>query len=187
VFVGDSRMRALDAAAAVGGADKDRVYNLSIGGDTTTGLLYRLPRYNRLDRCRLLVLGVGVNDLSHYDDATILHNYGEILSRLRAAGVRRVAVTAVLPIDEGTYQQANSAWFRGQRTTNARIAAFNRKLRELCEGQPGVRFVDTTADLSDPSGNLRPGFSDDGLHLNDAGNRAWEAALRRALPADGGG
>ena len=178
VFLGDSRMRDLDVSTVVSGP----VYNLSIGGDTTRGLRFRLPRYHRLDQCGLVVLGVGVNDLAHFSDEESLHEYEAILCCLRDSGVRRVAVCSVLPIDETTYEQANAAWLRGHRTTNARIVAYNGKLRDLCERYPFARFADVTAEMSDASGNLRPGLSSDGLHLAGQGNQVWGAALKRALP-----
>lgn len=180
VFLGDSRMRDLDVTAV---ADRPAM-NLSIGGDTTEGLLYRIPRYHRLDRCRLVILGVGVNDLSHFSDDEIHHNYVGVLTSLKDLGVRRILVCSILPV-AATYHQANSAWLRGHRTSNPRIAAVNEQLRALCTHHLGAEFVDTTADVVDQSGNLRPDFSLDGLHLNEAGSRAWADALRRQLPAKG--
>jgi lysophospholipase L1-like esterase len=182
VFLGDSRMRDLDAAAVASGP----VYNFSIGGDTTRGLGARLPRYHRLDRCRLVVLGMGVNDLSHFSDEESLQQYEEVLRCLKDCGVRRVAVCSVLPVDEETYSQANAAWLSGHRVTNGRVVTYNGKLRALCDRHPFARFVDTTGEMTDDAGNLRPGFSADGLHLTGSGSRAWEAALKRSLASEGG-
>jgi lysophospholipase L1-like esterase len=177
VFLGDSRMKDLDVATIVEGP----VYNLSIGGDTTRGLSARLKYYHRLDRCKALVLGIGVNDLSHFSDEESLQQYEQILSFLRESAVRRVVVCSILPIDEAVYHQANSAWLRGYRTTNARIVGYNSKLRELCDRYAFAQFVDVTSDLADSSGNLFPGFSGDGLHLLEAGSRAWASALKRMM------
>lgn len=177
VLLGDSRMRDLDARTVADGL----AFNLSIGGDTTSGLLSRLPRYHQLDRCRLVVLGVGINDLSHFNDEEILHNYDQILSLLETAGARRVAVCSVFPVDEAVYQQSNAAWILGYRTTNTRIAAFNQQLHDLCGRRSGVQFIDTTAEMADQSGNLRPGYAYDGLHLTELGNQAWAKAIRREL------
>jgi len=177
VYLGDSRLRDMDVTSISEGP----VYNLSIGGDTTRGLQTRLKHYQHLDRCRLVVVGVGVNDLSHFSDEESLQAYEWILCYMKDVGVRSVVVCSVLPVDEATYQQANSAWIRGHRTTNARIATYNEGLRSLCSRFTFVSFVDSTADVADESGNLRQGFSTDGLHLSESGNRAWAASLERSI------
>ncbi len=178
VFLGDSRMRDLNLSS-VGVS----VYNLSIGGDTTRGLRSRLAEYARLDTSRLVVLAMGVNDLSHFTDAESIAFYEEILDQLAACGVRRVAVCAVLPVNDDRYQQANSAWARGLRTTRDRIAGYNRQLQAACERRTGVTYLDTAGPLTDPQGNLKAEFTTDGLHLSNAGSDVWVVELRRAINA----
>jgi lysophospholipase L1-like esterase len=182
VFLGDSRLRDLDVTAVTDGP----VLNLSIGGDTTRGLLGRLPRYARLDRCRVVVVAVGVNDPAHFDDDEIASNYDQILGYLHQTGVRRVVVCSVIPVDETKHRQATSARVRGLRVDNRRVAGLDDRLRELCSRYPGVRFAATPAGLIGPDGNLRPECSDDGLHFTAEGNRVWAAALRRDVQAAGG-
>jgi len=176
IFLGDSRMRDLDVTSV---ADQP-VMNLSIGGDTTEGLLYRIPHYHRLDRCRLVVLGAGVNDFSHFNDDVILRNYDRILFELNRVGVRRIFVCSILPVATN-YLQANSAWIRGRRTDNARITAVNDQIRSLCLRHSSTDYVNLTEILADKEGNLRSDFSSDGLHLNSAGNLVWAESLRRHL------
>lgn len=177
VVLGDSRMRDLDCAAIVEGP----VYNFSIGGDTTRGLQSRIRHYDNLNKCRFVVIGVGVNDLSHFDDNTSLRYYEGVISILREKGALRLIVCSILPVDESVYRQANAAWFRGYRVTNARIRSYNIKLRALCEQFGSIRFVDVTGMLADEAGNLKAGCSSDGLHLTDLGNRTWAAALKSAI------
>ena len=121
-----------------------------------------------------------MNDLSHFSDEEIVRNYEQILTGLSARKVARVVVCAVLPVTESC-PQSNSAWFRGHRITNPRIQGLNDQVRGLCARCSGVLFVDANGALSDPVGNLRAEFSDDGVHLQEAGNRVWADALRRLL------
>src|SRR5450432_2394781 len=59
VFVGDRQVQGLDVASVASVA-----VNYGIGGDTTVGVLRRLPLYASLTRARAVVLEVGTNDLA---------------------------------------------------------------------------------------------------------------------------
>jgi lysophospholipase L1-like esterase len=179
VFLGDSRMGDLDVSMIVDGP----VYNLSISGDTTEGLRARLTQYHHLDKCKLVVLGTGVNDLMQSTDEHSLHEYEAMLGFLKDSAVRRVAVCSVLPIDETNFERAHAARLRPHRLTNERIMAYNRRLGDLCARYTFVNFLTASAEFSEPSGNLHAYLSADGLHLSDEGNRVWVAALRRSLTA----
>ena len=179
VFLGDSRMRDLDAAAVCDGP----VYNLSIGGDTAHGLRSRLTQYSRLDTTRMVIVGVGVNDLSHVTDDEAVEEYHRLLDDLASRHPPRIVVCGVLPVDEPHYTQANSAWLRGLRVSNARIAGFNQRLRSLCEGRSGVVFVDSAGPLLDDTGNLKSCYTADGLHLNASGSAVWAAELKKLFTA----
>lgn len=172
VFLGDSRVLDLPVGETV---DAPAI-NLGIGGDTIRGLRSRVDRYPRLATARRLVVGVGVNDLSHFPDDVVIGEYRQLLARLTAAGPKITAV-AIYPIDERRYTQANSALATGQRVSNARIRAVNERIREECR-LLGVDFVDANEALAGEDGNLRPELSDDGYHLNVAGARVWGTALR---------
>ena len=69
----------------------------------------------------------------------------------------------------------------GLKVTNARILEINARIRKLCGELGHIDYLDVNASVTGEDGNLRPAFSDDGLHLNDTGNKAWGAALRSAL------
>jgi lysophospholipase L1-like esterase len=175
VFLGDSRMWRAHVSDMVASAEP--VVNLSIGGDTTRGLLNRMGRYAHFDRASRFVVGTGVNDLSHFDDDTIVSYYEKVLSSLASFG-KRITLVAIYPINEGRYTQANSTWVSGFKTTNKRLRAVNERLRQLSQQFPRTDYIDANQAVSDPDGNLRAAFSEDGLHLNAAGNTAWVAALR---------
>ena len=176
VFLGDSRVRDLPVREAVPGPAGAAI-NFGIGGDTTKGVLARLPRYDRLGTARRIVVSVGVNDLSHQPDEVVLGNYRELLRELAAIGPG-VVVVAILPINERMYRQANATLLSGQKVTNDRIRGVNEAVRRLCAAHPNVGFVDPGGAVSLPDGNLRDDYTVDGLHLNQAGNAAWATALR---------
>ena len=178
VFLGDSRLRRLLIHETV--LPDVPMINLSIGGDTTKGLLGRVGRYRNLERASRLVLGTGINDLSHFPDDQVLDYYTKALSLLSRIGPRVTAV-AMYPINEKIYDQANVTYVTGLRVTNARIQAVNARLRKACEQFSNIAYVDVSSALIGEDGNLLPSFSSDGLHLNDEGNRAWGDVLRSRI------
>ncbi len=58
----------------------------------------------------------------------------------------------------------------------------NRLIRDLCDADPTLRYIDTVTPMRDLDGQPRPElYQADGLHLNDAGYRLWTALLRPQL------
>jgi lysophospholipase L1-like esterase len=178
VFLGDSRMRDLPVNEIVAAP----AVNLSIGGDTTKGMLGRVIRYPRFDKASRVIVGTGINDLSHFADEEVIDYFKKLLSWLNSAGPR-ITVTAIFPLNEGKYQQSNATIVTGQKVTNDRIRTINERIQEVCLHLANVDYVNVNAELTGNDGNLRPEFSDDGLHLNAEGNKAWAAALRSRLLA----
>jgi lysophospholipase L1-like esterase len=177
VFLGDSRMRDVDVSQVAA----QPVLNLSIGGDTTAGLLYRIPRYSHLEKSRLVVVAVGINDLSHFSDEEILKNYETILTYLTKLGIKKIVVVCLIPVETELYRQSNSALLRGNRTTNERIQTFNEKLRLCCSHFSEVKVIDVNEYMVNSQGGLRTDFTEDGLHFNDDGIRACTRGLHEQL------
>jgi lysophospholipase L1-like esterase len=178
VYLGDSRMRRLLIHETVLTGVPE--INLSIGGDTTKGLLGRVVRYRHLERASRLLVGTGINDLSHFNDDAVVDYYTRVLTHLARIGPK-VTVVAVYPINEKIYEQANATWVTGLKVTNRRVLAVNERIQKACQQFPNVDYVDANASIIGEDGNLRPNFSDDGLHLNDTGNKAWGLALKARL------
>lgn len=178
VFLGDSRLRRLFIhETGTGGAP---AISLSIIGDTTKGLLGRVAGYRHLERASRLVVGTGINDLSHFREDAVAEYYRQVLALLTRLGPR-VTVIAVYPINERLYEQGNAVAVTGLKLTNQRILAVNERIRAACRQFSNVDYLDANAALIGEDGNLLPTFSDDGLHLNDTGNKAWGVGLRSLL------
>ena len=57
------------------------------------------------------------------------------------------------------------------------IGRINEQLARLADGKT-IRFVNINDRLTDDNGDLLPGVSRDGLHLEEKGYDAWAAALK---------
>lgn len=177
VFLGDSRMTSLDLTDML---DKT-IVNFSIRGDTIPGLRTRIRYYKKLKDSHCVVIGVGVNDLSHNVDQDIISNFRDLLRDLKNQECRRIVVCAIFPIREELYEQALSARVRGLSTTNERIRHINAEWKAICNQISNVMFIDATTPLTDPTGNLKSDLSSDGLHLNDFGDTIYAESLRQIL------
>lgn len=165
LFLGDSHVQGLCVTALTSNA-----VNFGIAGDTTAGLLDRLPHYPSLSRCRMVVLAIGVNDFDSFTNAEVLKNYRRLLEMVPVP----IIVSAILPIDEREHPPLTGY--------NARIRDFNRDLAELCRERPQCKLINAGAQLMDAEGQLAPAnHVGDGVHLSPAGYAIWIAALRTAF------
>jgi lysophospholipase L1-like esterase len=146
------------------------IHNRGIGGETTSALLRRLDEIIE-DRPRRVVLLIGANDLAAaVPPSRIIANYRTILERIRAGSPSTaMAVIGVLPVNP-TFRNAPTY-------TNTEVQEVNRRLKDLVAEFPGARFVDLTDLLTDEAGNLRPGYTIDGLHLRIEGYLAIRERL----------
>ncbi|WP_150308521.1 GDSL-type esterase/lipase family protein [Planctomonas psychrotolerans] len=141
--------------------------NLGVGGNTTEDVIAR--RQEVIDaEPHTVVLLIGTNDLSNRRSGPehIVRNIETILVTLRRdlPGARLV-MQSVLP--------------RGREFTD-RVHEINVHLRQFC---PVVKaeWVDVWPALAMDDGELNPEYTDDRLHLNEAGYTAWVDVLRPAL------
>ena len=63
---------------------------------------------------------------------------------------------------------------------NSRVRAINAFLTQEST-KAGFTLLDTYSALIDSSGRLNPAYTDDGLHLNDAGYAVWTDLIGRTL------
>ena len=153
-------------------------YNRGIAGDVTSGVLGRLQNSLFDLAPTKVVLLIGINDIDvGVSDETILANYKEILSRIKAAlPATQVHCMSILPQHEAVerFLPMKAA------DNNKRIVALDEKISALAETY-GYTYVDLYSSLVDENNILRKELSDDGLHLNDAGYAIWTSILKPYL------
>jgi lysophospholipase L1-like esterase len=163
LFLGDSITAGGDWAQFLPG---ERVLNLGIGGDTSDGVLARLDEVVSAAP-DVIVLLIGTNDFGNQRSSVehVVRNVETILVNLRRdlPGVRLLLVS-ILP---------RAASF------TPRIEETNRHLRQFvatCHAQ----YLDVWPALA-TDGHLAERFTDDDLHLNGDGYRAYADELVPAL------
>jgi lysophospholipase L1-like esterase len=147
--------------------------NFGWGGDQTQNILWRLQNGELENvRPRVVVVQAGANNLPLADHSNpaeaaqdITTGIQEILATIREkAPAAAVVLTGIFPRHDrpGLFPL---------------ICEINRRLAGLA-AREDVRFLDLTTQLADGQGRLRPGFSTDGLHLEEPGYEVWASALR---------
>lgn len=168
VFLGDSITDFCDLDTYYPGLN---AVNRGIAGDMTVGVLRRMDASVFALEPRLVVLLIGVNDLSRgYSPETVTENIMKIVdgikSRLPSAAV---IVQSVYPVNSVHGKEYAS------RLTPL-ISELNSALEAL-DKEHGYVFVNVYPAIDDGTGSLIREYSDDGLHPNAAGYKAISSVL----------
>jgi lysophospholipase L1-like esterase len=140
--------------------------NQGISGDTSEGVLKRLPAF-ATTRPDVIYVMIGINDLRKgTTDKSILVNSSRIIRNLRQTHPKsQIIVQSILPV-------------RSQKIPNSRIRHINAQLAIIAKNQR-VNFLNIHNWFTDIDGNLRPELTTDGLHLSSAGYQVWQFALEQ--------
>ncbi|HEY0715350.1 MAG TPA: GDSL-type esterase/lipase family protein [Polyangia bacterium] len=174
IFVGDSLTEQHDWSSFC----RKPVLNRGIGADTSLGIHFRLGEMIR-HRPQMLFVMAGIADLRIGRSVDrILEAHANILTQMgKASPQTKLFVQSVLPINPDLF---------GREIDPSNVSRINDGLRAL-SAKHGATYVDIYSRLQE-SGTLARRFTNDGVHLTDAGYREWEAALAAAAcsaPAGG--
>ena len=142
------------------------------GGDSTHNILWRLQN-GELDGIapKIVVLQAGTNNLpwnGSAEDAVVedvVSGIEAILATFRdKTPGATIVLTALFPRPQN-------------RALAPTIQEINGRLAKLADGTT-IRFVDINNRLTDADGDLLPGVSKDGVHLEGRGYDAWASALK---------
>jgi len=148
-----------------------KVANRGISGDTSRGVLIRLPEDVLSLNPRAVVLLIGTNDLEEGAEPwTIAANIRLILDDLKRANpAMPVVLCQVMPSSPQKKRPAHL------------IRRLNQLILELTADQPQVTVVDTWKLYAGPDNNATADLFPDLLHPNNLGYAKWANALRPVL------
>ncbi len=140
------------------------VKNLGLSGDTTEQMLDRFERDVLPFRPKILVIMGGVNDFREWTFAwTTMHNLQQICDKCRTNGIIPVLATAT-PINprvialRGMSEVPLADWVDRQQYVNDWV-------------MKQKYAVDVSSKLTDENGNLKAGFTTDGIHPDDVAKK----------------
>lgn len=171
VLLGDSLMQDLGSAHL-----GREVHSFALGGMTVSVLLEAAPGLGCLERAKVVVLGVGANDLKYRSPAQILAAYSVLLDALPPE--LDVVAVPVLPVDERAPDVIARPYL-----SNRRLGELDHLLSACALARPRTRRVDVS-ELLASDGSLRSDLhSGDGWHLSDEGDALLGRAIARELDA----
>ncbi|MCS5720572.1 SGNH/GDSL hydrolase family protein [Herbiconiux sp. CPCC 203407] len=140
--------------------------NLGVGGDTTEGLIERLDEV-AAEQPDTVVLLIGTNDVANRRAVEhVVRNIETILVTLRnELPDARILLQSVLP--------------RGREYAEF-VKEINRHVWQFA-ATVRAHYLDLWPVMAEPDGELNPAYTEDRLHLNDAGYEAWLSELRPAI------
>ncbi|MEZ6124553.1 MAG: GDSL-type esterase/lipase family protein [Planctomycetaceae bacterium] len=148
-----------------------KVANRGISGDTTRGMLIRLPQDVLALKPAAVVMLMGTNDLEEgAAPEVIAENVKLILAELKKANPEMpVILCSVFPSSANKKRPADS------------IRQINALYAEAVRGDDRVTLIDTYTLFADEAGDARSAEFPDLLHPNDTGYEMWKKALTPVL------
>lgn len=147
------------------------IANRGISGDTTRGMLYRLPVDVLALEPSAVVLLMGTNDLEEMaEPQTIADNVRLIIAALKKHNPRvPIVLCSTFPSSASKKRPAD------------KIKELNRLYAAAVKGDSQITVVDTWTLFANAEGDAKPELFPDLLHLNEAAYAQWAAALRPIL------
>jgi acyl-CoA thioesterase-1 len=135
--------------------DRDiAVVNEGIDGDSTGGMLERFRRSVEPAKPDIVLIWGGINDLSsRKTPKQTLPNIIELVERCKAIGAVPVVINTT-PVEGAHFNEA--------------VCKLNELTEKYCL-ESDTLYLDLFSELVDPEGKLSVEYSNDGVHLSDAG------------------
>ena len=161
VFIGDSITERADWEDIF---PTYKIANRGIHGDTSDGILDRLDSILSTNAESAFIM-LGINDFSKGASvSSVFKNYEKLVNKLLLSSFK-------------VYIQ--STIFGGSRVSelNTSINELNLKLKKLTLGNDNLTYIDLNNTLS-KNNLLMPKFTQDGVHLNSDGYKAWKESIK---------
>lgn len=147
----------------------NEIANFGISGEKSEEITSRIDEVIEWNPSKIFLM-MGINDLGDgLNLITILENYKIIIDRVKEVKNTELFVQSLLPTNETMFKSSN---FDGMK-----ILEVNFHLRDLCEKEK-ITFVDLYTAFSTYTYQLIKDYTNDGLHLNEAGYSVWQNCLQ---------
>jgi lysophospholipase L1-like esterase len=153
------------------------VINRGISGDTTDGVLFRLPEsVYHLSPSKVFLM-IGTNDLGENKaERDIIHNIDQIISAIQAnCPETKVYLESVYPVSNIRHKKIRR--YIVKKRTNEKICRLNKGLEKLAQ-EKNITYIDVYSHLVDETGNIRLEYTVEGLHLTVQGYCAVAEVLK---------
>ncbi len=153
------------------------IINRGIGGDTTDGILNRMPEsVYALSPSKVFIL-IGTNDIGEKKSQEyIVCNIGKIIQKIQEnCPDARIYLQSIYPISKAKDKRIKRVIVK--KRTNNKILSINAELEKRAK-EKGIVYIDVYSHLIDEVGNLKLEYTVEGLHLNAKGYKVVSDVLR---------
>lgn len=149
----------------------NNIKNRGIRSDVIGGVQKRLPQVTKGHPKKIFLL-IGINDVSHgHSVEKLSQKYEDLVKAIRQQSPgTKLYVQSVMPINNTFNRYKGLA---GKETT---IKSFNNRIKSIATNN-GAVYIDLWPYLSDKNGRLKAEYTNDGLHLNGNGYKAWTKGI----------
>ncbi len=154
-------------------------YNRGIGGDSTKGVLDRLQVSLFDIQPSKVVLLIGINDINGgVASSKIIKNYRKILSEIKEKlPTAKVYCVSILPMNSDVETYSTT---KVEKSTE-KILEINPQIKAMTDAEPNMTYIDLYSSVQDGNDRLITAYSDDGIHLNNAGFAVWASVIKPYL------
>lgn len=151
---------------------QDNIKNRGIRSDVIRGVQKRLKQVTGGHPKKIFLL-IGINDVAQgLTVDQLAARYEELVKQIRLESPEtELYLQSVMPVNN------NFKRYKSLIGKERIIREFNNRIKEIASRQ-GAVYVDLWPYLSDANKNLRREFTNDGLHLNGKGYKAWTNGIR---------
>lgn len=145
--------------------------NGGISGDTTQRMLNRLDEIIEAKPRKIFIM-IGTNDIwnEHRTVDEVIANYRKILDLLKTKSPQTtVYIQSLLPINNINYNLS---------IDNNDLSLINNSLRQLAQ-EFNYPYIDLHSSFINPSNQLNPNYTYDGVHLNGKGYLLWGNLIQK--------
>lgn len=149
------------------------IKNRGISSDVITGLEKRLGQITAGHPAKIFLL-IGINDVSHgLSVDRLAERYARLVKKIREQSPStRLYVQSVMPINND-YKR-----YKGLAGREKTVTEFNKRIETIARDN-GATYIDLWPMLAGNDGKLKREYTNDGLHLNGAGYRAWTRGIEK--------
>ena len=157
----------------------DNIVNRGISGDITKGIIARLEEIIYYKPIAIFLL-IGINDIfNSWEDnpdrdkvteSSVASNIGKIVSIIKnESPSTKIFVQTILPIDPESYIKENGFYPKHSIPLSEQINNINK----LLKANDKLNLIDLHSAFVDHRGYINIKYSNDGVHLNEAGYLNW--------------
>ncbi len=151
------------------------IKNRGIRSDQITGVEKRITQVTSGYPAKIFLL-IGINDVAQgLSIDRIAERYERLVKKIREQSPdTKLYVQSVMPINND---------FNRYKTLSGKeavVRGLNDRIKKIAASE-GAEYIDLWPTLADANGKLKRAFTNDGLHLNGVGYRAWTRAIENKV------